>query len=549
MGYKGMDLDLRTPQPRGPVSGHAPAKSSVNGGSRSQGVTIMGTAVGTLWVDETLLACCNHAYDVAFAHRAAEVRIEHLLYAITRVDAASEVLESHGVRDAGLRRESAMVIASGIPVGIADDTGSPSGSPDFEDALQLASSYAAHNNRAASVADLLHVFTAIRPDLPGLELLRHHMPALSDTRSPISTFESRPGLHNIVAASTDATQDTRLAALEQMVRSLGQDIALERNSHGGATRDARAGIGSSTSRTRPAAPPVQTFSAGARVDAGQMESNSTLVAKLDLLSGQLSDVTDRLKTLEHSIANDVRHDGGDVEEIAVRLDTRLNDIEIALLSQDDNPKVDGSLGQRFEELRDTFNEQIDNFQQNFAVQLTSLHEQREQSAAALGAEVKALAGATATHAASADRNAASTRESLDTLTEVRTSFVSELDEVHGAIMKLNANQHTLADEINAWRNDPDNSLENIGTRLGVIETNLGKRKVDGESISENIAKLSSSMDSMHRATIERYHRRNRFWFWLFGTDDWIGASWPSQTARIEDELRALKTMRETGTKS
>jgi hypothetical protein len=38
---------------------------------------------------------------------------------------------------------------------------------------------------------------------------------------------------------------------------------------------------------------------------------------------------------------------------------------------------------------------------------------------------------------------------------------------------------------------------------------------------------------MYRFIIERYHRRHGFWYWLFGTDDWMGASWPSRKA-IED---------------
>jgi DNA-binding Lrp family transcriptional regulator len=32
--------------------------------------------------------------------------------------------------------------------------------------------------------------------------------------------------------------------------------------------------------------------------------------------------------------------------------------------------------------------------------------------------------------------------------------------------------------------------------------------------------------------------RNRLWYWLFGTDDWVAASWPSQAARIEADRRA-----------
>jgi hypothetical protein len=49
---------------------------------------------------------------------------------------------------------------------------------------------------------------------------------------------------------------------------------------------------------------------------------------------------------------------------------------------------------------------------------------------------------------------------------------------------------------------------------------------------------------MHRVTIERYFRRNRFWYWLFGTDDWVAASWPSQSHRIAEELKAVKSVQQ-----
>ena len=33
--------------------------------------------------------------------------------------------------------------------------------------------------------------------------------------------------------------------------------------------------------------------------------------------------------------------------------------------------------------------------------------------------------------------------------------------------------------------------------------------------------LSLAVERMNTLTIERYYRRNRFWYWLFGTDDWL----------------------------
>ena len=48
---------------------------------------------GPIWVDDVVLACSNHAFDVALAHRSSEVRLEHLLHALTRIDMAADVLE------------------------------------------------------------------------------------------------------------------------------------------------------------------------------------------------------------------------------------------------------------------------------------------------------------------------------------------------------------------------------------------------------------------------------------------------------------------------
>ena len=70
MGYRGEDLDLRTPQswsttaadlnvPVDPLAGRARRGAGNRGGALNQ----------PIWVDETLLASCNHAFDVALAHR------------------------------------------------------------------------------------------------------------------------------------------------------------------------------------------------------------------------------------------------------------------------------------------------------------------------------------------------------------------------------------------------------------------------------------------------------------------------------------------------
>src|SRR5262245_21708748 len=120
MGYRGEDLDLRTPQgwsgAQGPDYTGAPTAEVFLNAPRGRIASSMPAPSGPIWVDDTVLACCNHAFDVALAHRSAEVRLEHLIYALTRIEAAAEALEARGVRVPILRRESATVIASEIPV-------------------------------------------------------------------------------------------------------------------------------------------------------------------------------------------------------------------------------------------------------------------------------------------------------------------------------------------------------------------------------------------------------------------------------------------------
>ncbi len=89
MSYKGNDLELRTP--------YAPGGGEDADAQTSWSLPPELGRDGPIPVDHTVLACCNAAYDAAAFHAARDVRVEHLLYALTRVDAARDILEQHGV--------------------------------------------------------------------------------------------------------------------------------------------------------------------------------------------------------------------------------------------------------------------------------------------------------------------------------------------------------------------------------------------------------------------------------------------------------------------
>jgi hypothetical protein len=176
MGYRGRDLDLRTPErwpvPAGQWRGEAQPP-------------------GALLVDEVVLACCNHAYDLALAHRAREVRIEHLLNAMSRTDAAIAVMAGHGIDAAGLRQDTARVIATDDTVIPAHERLSPRRSQELADVLNSAAAGAMQRNASANVADVLRALFELNSEQPGLAMLKRNTPGWQQ-RSAVEAPRSEP---------------------------------------------------------------------------------------------------------------------------------------------------------------------------------------------------------------------------------------------------------------------------------------------------------------------------------------------------------------------
>jgi len=572
MAYRGEDLDLRTPQTWAGTTGDLVGPSELalpQNGKRS------GYRSGPILVDETVLACCNHAYDVAVAHRASEVRVEHLLNAMTRIDAAAAALEVRGVRVTALRRETATIVASELPAVAGNGSVSPRRSDELADVLRLAASHASRRNTAASVDDLLQVLLDTRSEFPSSELLTRHTSrvALRDIPEPLPPLTRsgldarypagaglrygsdypRPHRSEFTGSPTDAIQNSRIEALEQMVRALSQDFSNERHIVAGLerdlSRDTKAHQDDLGRRQSGFLDRIGTLE-DAMLEARGAHSNEFLASKLESIEAALelrlqemsqswSVLSQRLQDLEVAVREKAGFGGGgpmlddirqafDLKPIANRLDI----IEEAVLGNESRgnqeladrfTKLEAEVtralatstdGGRMETLLSGF-ERVNGISDKLDVQHGSL----TQATSELGQRLSAVEGAVTAE--------------IETAAAKHQAYTHDLTEVHEALMKLNQNQHTLAGSMDQWRTDFAADVATILGRLVSLDR-------DNERPMETLNALNAHMDSMNRLLIERYHRRHRFWYWLLGTDDWIGASWPSQKAALDAERQRGK---------
>jgi hypothetical protein len=480
MGYRGADLDLRTS--RTWSAGSTDLMSGFD--SAPQGVRP--PHAGPIWVDETLLASANHAFDVALAHRAGEVRLEHLLHALTRVEAAAAALETCGVRVLPLRRDAAIVIASEIPVGLSEEGGSPRRSPELEEALRLAAAHAAHAGRPAGVDHLLHVLIDLRSDLAGAELLLRHLTRPSrDFWSPLGprTSPYAGAAHLLDVSEADRPRNSAgTAHLARPARRAEQRSPAEYTILQGmldrlveierAMSDRLEAVEAALAATGPAAP-LDLKAVSHRLDAVE----DAVLAP----DGEAGGLKERLSALEKALREERA-------ERALTLSSLAADVK-ALATALGCSGADGetpSIAQRLQLLA------------------ADLEQHRIELGSSLGDRIAAIEKALEAHG--------------EKEVESHAAYGEELAEVHEAIMKLNLNQHTLAGSIEQWRSNDAGEIHLINARIGALQEDGARRLQLLERLCADVEALSPSSPG------EKAPRRS-FRYWLFGTDDWVKASW------------------------
>ena len=125
--------------------------------------------------DETVLACCHHAHEVAKANGAREVMLEHLVHAMVRVPEAAQVLQDRGINVESLKRESTAVISSEIPVDHTTMIAQLRAAKDFNTVMHLAAAAASRRDeRTLGVRDLLDALLKFDPKSRVVRMLRRH---------------------------------------------------------------------------------------------------------------------------------------------------------------------------------------------------------------------------------------------------------------------------------------------------------------------------------------------------------------------------------------
>jgi hypothetical protein len=577
MAYRGDDLDLRTPQaPPGDLATSEPADPFV--ASSRPRVAAGAARSAPIWVDETLLDCCNHAYDVASAHRAADLRLEHLIYALTRLDDAADILEAHGVRVTSLRREAATVVATEIPAAPGSAKTNPRRTETVEEVLRLAAALAYRRQAPAGVADVIHVLLESGHEFP--TLLRFGPVRPAEIAPERETFRERirggptipqpaRGLATDLAVTT---QNARLDALEQSLRTLTIELANERKILSGVLQDLQRELMAQredTSRLGGITQDKIQAMLGDRLQSLEQAfhsgRNGDAVAALQ----------DRLGLLERALQAEISVTRAAVEALAEKpaavdlgpLLLRLDTIEAAAGAErrraeaaeqtlsDGIRALSATVERQPREISALVSQPLVEHLNAFAVTRDSQHAAATDSLAETRLRVEALEQALNAHVARteaaietaarergelrallerlAERSQEGFERSQEGLATLSESITQDLTEVHDGLSRVHSDHQALVSTIDSEAQDAANAFAALAARIDSLEK-AAERPV------EMLENLSATVAKMHKVTVERYYRRNRFWYWLFGTDDWLAASWPSQSARIAEELRAIR---------
>jgi hypothetical protein len=474
MPYKGGDLNLRSAGPT--LSREAPGPAE-RGFGEAWGRPA--AEPNPIAVDELVLTCCNRAYDVAQFHGSTDVRLDHLLHALTHVPAAAQVLAELGIRADTLRRETAVTIAADTPASPTDRANGPRASAALSDALRRAADPALARHLPASVHDLLRALLGGGPGSPAAHLL---MRAAVDPQRlerwrdeprregfmPASLVGQAETRANLPPAAQDALLD-RFAQVEASLRGLREEVAADRRATGDLLRAVQAEL--------------QAFRAdGAHAPAADRSEavDAVLEAKLGEFGRAMAALAGRLGAIDKLAASD------NWQALGARLEA-----------------VEGRIGAQTTELAGTLASALSQRLQEDA-------ERHWQSAGAqhIGAETSVRAQAEASKA----------RE-------------HELEEIHEAVAHLSTGQQLLADNLASWRAESGGDTAIVSNRVQQLE----------QTSLDLLDRLNAEVQALRHVHHEDESRRgNGFKRWLYGTGSVFATRRREDAAPVSQTLDRLR---------
>jgi hypothetical protein len=372
-------------------------------------------------------------------------------------------------------------------------------SAELEDVLRLAASRASHQSRPASVDDVVQALSEIGGDLPGGDLIARHFPRATrdywgspgaqrgqhltshrpETGEPESPLAIAPPAQPPPPVIDQAVLQTifdRLADLERTFseRLFAVEQALARQ-------------------------PVPLPPTPIDVDFGPVET--------------------RLSSIETTLQN--RPTGEGIVTIDPALGDRLWAIEHALgVERTERTSAVTQLSDEITGVRSAVRLAAQNSEESYGqlsdqlLQLSAAIELRRNDVPSdLGGRIAGIEQALD----SFDQKAA----------ETQAVYSAEIAELHDALMKISANQHTLAGALDNWRNNDSGEIHLINTRIGAVHEDGAKRLAAIEKLCADVETLSQLV--LEDRTLPK--QQSSFKQWLYGTEDWLKASWRGPTWR------------------
>jgi hypothetical protein len=459
MTYRGNDLDLRATAARALADTPTAEETAPAAGWRP----LAGPRGGPIQIDEALLAACNSAFDAAAFHSAREVRLDHLLYGLTRVDKAATMLEQRGIRPELLRRETATAIAADTD----EARSTPRASVEFEDALRRAEARASERRVPASVVDLLGVLLTHGRESAATQLLLraasdpHALERWRDERENREFYAPPPTPPPAQPPARQARPDvaailaSRLEGLDSAWRALAADVAADRKAIGELLREVQRDL--ATARSETAHAPVL----GLEVE-----------GKLDALGRSLATLGDRFAVFDKLAASDSWS----------ALTARLESVE-GKIGSNNSWEIANSL-------TTTVVERLDQAESG----VLRLQEESQRNWNAATERTMALE--------------AMVRAQIERVEEATKTHERDLHEVYEAMVKIGANQQALGNNLNTWRLESSGDLSIISNRLEKLEGNT----------QELLSRISGEVRALRAEAFDEEARHGRgFKHWLYGT--------------------------------